>query len=164
MTTIVLQHKNEFLITEEKKFQKLHSKGFGETKEGMFILNSYETLYLFEKKKIIFNKEITFEQLLKKTKTKLSQYLVYKELKEKGYRVKTGLKFGSDFRVYSKETNGSMIHADWLVIIKHQKDKVSTQELFSQNRVAHTTKKKLILALVDDDYSISFLELTWKKF
>ena len=33
---------------------------------------------------------------------KLSEFIVYKDLREKGYHIKSGLKYGVEFRVYEK--------------------------------------------------------------
>ena len=51
-------------------------------------------------------RKLSFEELIKKFKKidkKIQlKYPVFKDLREKGYVVKTALKFGAEFRVYEK--------------------------------------------------------------
>jgi tRNA-intron endonuclease len=67
---------------------------------------------------------------------------VYKNLRKQSYTVKTGLKFGADFRVYEKGKTPDESHAKWLVFVEHETNKNSWQDFSAKNRVAHSTKKK----------------------
>ena len=102
--TIVINPKMQNILTE---------RGFGESEKDTLILNSFETLYLLyndklELKKI--NKSIAFDELIQKYIQKnndiLTQFLLYRDLRTKGYVVKDGFGFGSDFRVYERGTYG----------------------------------------------------------
>ncbi len=143
---------------------------FGEIIEEKVQYTLTEAMYLFETKKIeifIGNKKLNKEELLKKfykldNKFTL-KYSVYKDLRKKGYTVKTGLKFGADFRVYEKGKTPDNSHAKWLVFVEHETNKNSWQEFSSKNRVAHSTKKKLLIALVDEESDILYYEINWIK-
>src|SRR3989338_1374771 len=97
------------VLVEDKSFQDfLTSKGFGERKE-QFSLSLNESLFLLEQKKIKIkdskNKIVSFDSLLRqasKNKSFFDSFIVFKDLKSKGFVVKTGLKFGFSFRVYPK--------------------------------------------------------------
>src|SRR3989338_5447991 len=77
---------------------------------GKVQLSFLEAVYLMDKGKIELmdekNKPINMEKFLKKAK-KLEpnfwiRYCVYKDIRNRGYIIKTALKFGADFRVYDR--------------------------------------------------------------
>ncbi len=129
-----------------------------------------ETLFLVEKDKMeIFSKgkKIPKKELLKKfqkiDKKIQIKYPVFKDLREKGYVVKTALKFGAEFRVYEKGSKPGKKHARWIVFAEHESKKLAWHEFSAKNRVAHSTKKNLLLAIVDEEGDISYYEVRWIK-
>lgn len=129
-----------------------------------------EAFYLLQKKQIkIFSgsKELFMEDAEKKfsklDKKFQTKYPVYKDLRNKGYVVKTALKFGAEFRVYEKSKKPGKAHAKWLVFTDNDANKNSWQEFSSKNRVAHSTKKKLLLAIVDEESDVLYFEVNWIK-
>ena len=99
------------IIVNETKFQdQLRSKGFGENQDSEYTLGHCEALYLsFTNRLVIKNNEDTnigFEQLIKKMlkhdPSILTRFLVYRDLRSRGYVVKDGFGFGIDFRVYER--------------------------------------------------------------
>ncbi len=155
------------IILKERDFQRLYSKGFGEKTGKLFILNSNETLYLLEKGKInvldFRQKSIGFEELLKKLKVDYNKYLVFSDLVRKGNKVKSALKYGFDFRVYEKGTNIKNGHSKWLVIIKKSTDNINLTDFAAKIRVAHSSKKNVLIACVDSQKDITYFESNWKK-
>jgi tRNA-intron endonuclease, archaea type len=102
--TIVINPKMQNILTE---------RGFGESEKDTLILNSFETLYLLYNDKLELkniNKSIAFDELIQKYIQKnndiLTQFLLYRDLRTKGYVAKDGFGFGSDFRVYERGTYG----------------------------------------------------------
>ena len=102
--TIVINPKMQNILTE---------RGFGESETDTLILNSFETLYLLYNDKLELkniNKSIAFDELIQKYIQKnndiLTQFLLYRDLRTKGYVAKDGFGFGSDFRVYERGTYG----------------------------------------------------------
>lgn len=148
----------------EKAFQLEDSKKLGEKKENKIVYSEFEALYLKElvQAEIIKNnKKLTEEQLIKlfsKKDFKIN-YLVYKYLRKKGLIVKTGSKFGAEFRVYEKNNQ----HAKYLVYIVKQSEKLNLHNLISKIRISHSTGKKLLLAILDSEEEILFYEIDWKK-
>lgn len=131
-----------------------------------------EALYLVEKNKIEVsqkNKILSFDELLSKLKKIDSRiqlkYPVFKDLREKGYIVKTALKFGADFRVYPKgvKVGQKGEHSKWIVFCEHESKKFSWHEFSAKNRVAHSTKKKLLIAILDEESDVSYYEVGWIK-
>lgn len=129
-----------------------------------------ETLFLVEKGKMeIFSrgKKIAKKDLLNKfrriDKRIQIKYPAFKDLRERGYIVKTALKFGADFRVYEKGSKPGKKHAKWIIFAEHESKRLSWHEFSAKNRVAHSTKKNLLLAIVDEEGDISYYEVKWVK-
>ncbi len=100
---------NGKIVIDESRFQdELRTKGFGEKENAEFILKPYEALYLFHTKRLkLKNKPAMgfnslFEQLLKHNRNIMSEFLVYRDLRSRGYVAKEGFGFGNDFRVYER--------------------------------------------------------------
>ena len=101
--------KNQTIILEPNRQQQLVQKGYGEMVQSKLLLKSFESLYLlFTDRLTIFRgkKNIDFDLFLqickKHEKDILTKFLVYRDLRNRGYTVKDGLSFGSDFKVYDK--------------------------------------------------------------
>jgi len=90
------------------------------------------------------------------------KYPVFKDLRKRGYVVKTALKFGGDFRVYEKSLK-SKKHAKWIVFVDYESKRITWHEFSAKNRVAHSTNKKLLLAIVDEEGDITYYEVRWLK-
>ena len=149
----------------------LHNKSsFGEKVGEKIQYSILETLFLVEKKKmevfsqskIVSEKDLMnkFKRIDKKIQIK---YPVFKDLREKGYVVKTALKFGAEFRVYDKGAKPGEKHAKWIVFTDHESRRLTWHEFSSKNRVAHSTKKNLLLAIVDEEGDILYYEVKWVK-
>ena len=139
--------------------------------DGKVHLSLLETLYLLEKKKIEVidgrKKKLSFDGFLKKAQ-KLEpnfwvRYYVFKDIRERGYIIKTALKFGADFRVYARGVKPGEDHAKWVVYPVHEGSTLTWYEFAAKNRVAHSTKKKLLIAVVDDEGDCSFWESRWLR-
>lgn len=143
---------------------------FGELINGKIQYSLVESLFLVEKGKMeifIQNKKLENETLLKKfqriDKKFQLKFYVFSDLRKKGYVVKTALKFGADFRVYDKGTKPNNKHAKWLIFVESEMNKLTWHEFSAKNRVAHSTKKKLLLGIVDEESDVSYYEVSWIK-
>jgi len=104
--TLVKDH----VVISDKKIQEiLEQKGYGEISKRIFLLKPFESLYLLFSNQLELKKEskkINFDKLLqiciKYDIDALTKFLIYRDLKSRGYIVKDGFGFGLDFRVYDK--------------------------------------------------------------
>ena len=139
--------------------------------DGRVQLSLIEALYLVDKKKLIAydskNKEIKSEDLLKKSqKTEPNfwiRYCVYKDIRNRGYIIKTPLKFGADFRIYDRGVKPGEDHARWVVFPVHESSALTWYEFAAKNRVAHSTKKRLLIGIVDSEQDVTFYECRWLR-
>lgn len=129
--------------------------------EGYYIyLNNKIDIYRSDGKPISL-KEIT--NICKKQYTDFEvKYLVFENLRNKGYIVTPGIKFGCDFAVY---IHGPGIdHAPFLVKVLKPNDEISGVDIVLAGRLATTVKKQFILAVTDiSKKSIRFVGFDWWK-
>ncbi|AAK40764.1 tRNA-intron lyase [Saccharolobus solfataricus] len=89
-------------------------------------------------------------------------YKVYEDLREKGFIVRSGVKYGADFAVYT--LGPGLEHAPYVVIAVDIDEEITPHELLSFGRVSHSTKKRLVLALVDrKSEGIRYIMFKWVK-
>lgn len=151
--------------TSQNAFTLCNKSRFGERKQGKIVYSPYEAVYLIEtgKAKLIKNnKTLSLNQAIKsllRGKDYQKSYLIFKDLRKKGYIPKAGLKFGADFRVYVKNEK----HARYLLHIVNEKDKIGFKDILTKTRISHSTAKKLLIAIIDSQEDITYLEVDWIK-
>ena len=91
------------------------------------------------------------------------KYVVYRDLKDRGYVIKTGFKYGSDFRLYNRGRGPGQGHSDYLVKIIFENYEINALDFASYVRVSHGVNKKLLLAIVDDDFDITYYNIEWTR-
>ncbi len=138
---------------------------------GRVQLSLLEGLYLLEAGKLSVKdasgKKMDFDAFLKKAQKVEPKfhirYLVFKDMRSRGYIVKTALKFGADFRVYDRGIKPGEDHAKWVVYPVHEGETLTWYEFAAKNRVAHSTKKRLLLGIADDEGDVTYYEIAWKR-
>ncbi len=161
----------EIISSNSSEAHALYKKScFGEPVSNKIQYSLVESIFLVEKEKLEIlskRKKLSKEELINKFKKidkKIQiKYPVFKDLREKGYVVKTALKFGADFRVYDKGVKPGQKHARWIVFTDHESKKISWTDFSAKNRVAHSTKKNLLLAIVDEESSVTYYEVSWVR-
>ena len=158
--------KNQTIILEPNRQQELEQKGYGEIEKDKLFLKSFESLYLLYtgmlvifkgKKNVNFN---SFLQICKKQDdTILTKFLVYRDLRTRGYTVKDGFGFGSDFRVYGKGDFGKK-GAKFLVFGLNEGKQEKLGKL--QKKVEEITKmgKEPIIAVIQRQGEIIYYKIS----
>ncbi|MEM3431587.1 MAG: tRNA-intron lyase [Candidatus Micrarchaeia archaeon] len=157
-----------FVIEEDPKMIKmLKERGYGTLdKEQRLILSPCEALYLLENKRIMVkskNKKVEFKDLMKEFRKKEKdidiKYAVYSDLRNKGYVLKTGYKFGIHLRVYEKGIRPGEGKSSFLIEVFSDKELISFLEIRRLLRIAQITKKSLILAIVNESMKIDYMKI-----
>jgi len=134
-------------------------------KDKLF-LKPFETLYLLYTDKLkIFKgkKNVDFDSLLqiykKQNDDVLTQFLVYRDLRTRGYTVKDGFGFGSDFRVYGKGDFGEK-GAKFLVFSFNEGKQEKVGML--QKKIEEITKmgKEPIIAVIERRGEIIYYKIS----
>jgi tRNA-intron endonuclease len=160
------------ILTEDSDLaRELYNKSrFGYLqKDNRVQLSQIEALYLLEKGKVAVldsrNKELHHDAFMKKVsrleKNFWVRYCVFRDIRDRGYIIKTALKFGADFRVYDRGVKPGEDHAKWIVYPVQETDHLTWYEFAAKNRVAHSTKKRLLIGIVDEESDCTYYEIRW---
>jgi tRNA-intron endonuclease len=140
--------------------------------DGKLQVSLCEALYLLERGKVVLfdgtskkSKPLNFESFLAKAikhePNFWTRYSVFKNIRNRGYVIKTALKFGADFRIYDRGVKPGEDHARWIVYPVHEGTTLTWHEFAAKNRVAHSTKKRLMIGIVDDEGDVTYYEIRW---
>ena len=101
--------KDHTMISDKEMQHNLEQGGFGEIIKKNFFLKPFESLYLLyiDKLRIFKGKQsVNFDYLvdecMKYDNDAFTKFLIYRDLRTRGYITKDGFGFGSDFRVYER--------------------------------------------------------------
>jgi tRNA-intron endonuclease len=134
------------------------------------VLDLMEGLYLTENK-IIKVEEKSRKQLgiaeLKKRARQLyddfdQKYVVYRDLRNHGFIVTPGIKYGCDFAVYKH--GPGLEHAPYMVSVKKGSEDVTATDIVKAGRLATTVRKRFIVAVPEPkSRNVEYLIFKWFK-
>lgn len=161
----------ETVYSNTKEAMSLHAQSrFGEKKSGKVLYSIFEALYLLEKTKMEIKfgkKKLKVDQLIELWREKDSnirtKYIVFRNMRNRGFIVKTALKFGAEFRVYDRGIKPGEDHARWVLFPVSESTSLTWHDFSAKNRVAHSTKKNLLIGIVDAEEDVTFYEIKWIK-
>jgi tRNA-intron endonuclease len=171
ISLVAASFNGENVFSNKKEAMTLYDQSrFGEKKDGKIIYSVYEALYLLEKGKMEIKdsrKKIKFEKLIeiaRETDPQIrTKYIVFKNMRNRGFIVKTALKFGAEFRVYDRGVRPGQDHARWILFPVSENSQLTWHDFSAKNRVAHSTKKNLLIAVVDEEEDCTYYQIQWLK-
>lgn len=97
-------------MSESDRYGELEESGYGSRDGKRLSLRDYEALYLLYAKKLILEdgsgRDVTFENLAehaqKRAGDSWTKFVIYRDLRSRGYVVREGFGFGTDLRVYER--------------------------------------------------------------
>ncbi len=172
LKTTGLLTKKGVIIDENSSVDALSQRGYGTEENGAFTLAFYEALYLMDKKLLeVKDKKgtsVNFQSLLqcyeKADANAWGNYLVYRDLRSRGYVVREGFGAGTCFRMYERGAYGKDT-ASYLVLGIQEGKPLPISDLAVALHQSQSQKKELILAVMNRRgeivyYSVS--QLTFK--
>jgi tRNA-intron endonuclease, archaea type len=165
----VLTKKSLIKIIDTRSQDQLRNKGFGDREDNDYLLQSYEALYLLYLKKLVItsgridNFANLLKHVLKYDKDIVTRFLVYRDLRSRGYVVKDGFGFGADFRVYERGEYEKK-RAKYVVFCINEGINVNVGELSKNVREIETMGKNAIAAVVERRGEVICYKLTNMKF
>ena len=165
----VLTKKCLIKIVDTRSQDQLRNKGFGDKEDNDYLLETYEALYLlYLNKLVITNGSIDnfgslLKHVLKYDKEIVTRFLVYRDLRSRGYVVKEGFGFGADFRVYERGEYEKK-RAKYVVFCINEGINVKVGEVSKNVREIETMGKNAIAAVVERRGEVIYYKLTNMKF
>lgn len=143
---------------------ELYDRGFyGRVKGETLELSLVEGAYLLYRKKIeIFSKgtvidfKTFFEIASRSLRDFELRYIVFKDLRERGYYTKMS---PIGFRLYPRGGHPTKTRAHIFVYVVSERTSLPLQHLIRELNRAENARKRLILAIVDEESDITFYEL-----
>ena len=162
---------NEKIIVLNPKMQNvLTERGFGELNNDNLILDSFEALYLLYNNKLELkkvNKVIVFDELIQKLIQKnddiLIRFLLYRDLRTRGYVVKDGFGFGSDFRVYERGYYG-LKDAKFLIFAFNEGTQQKIGKLYKNIDEITKMGKEPIIAVIERRGEVIYYKINKMNF
>ena len=134
--------------------------------ERPLILDALELVYLAEKGLVeaeVDGRKLSYEELTEWAKNRVPRfallYPVYRSLRDMGFVVRPGLKFGSDFTVYRH--GPGIEHSLFVVHVFPPAEKRDPVELVKAGRLSHSVRKTFVLATVEPGGKPVYLMLKW---
>lgn len=131
-------------------------------------LSFFDALYLVEKGRLavesLDGRPVSAEDIFKLACENYENfsdaYAVYKDLRDRGFIVKSGMKFGSTFAVY--RYGPGIDHAPFLVHVLHYRSELDPLEIIRAGRLSHSVRKKFLLAYRDPrEGRINYFVFKW---
>jgi tRNA-intron endonuclease len=165
---MALLAKERVLVKEPDLMEDFEKRGYGERDGSHVLLSPEEALYLKDKEEGLEienekGKKLGYKELMKYF-TKLDKdfprkYLVFRDLKNRGFCVKTGFKFGSHYRVYARGEKPGSGHAIWLVHCIPEEFVCDFSDVSRAVRLAQNVRKKMIYAVLDKEGDITYYKI-----
>jgi tRNA-intron endonuclease len=165
----VLTEKCLIMIIDTRFQDQLRNKGYGDKEDNDYLLETYEALYLLYLNKLVItngsidNFASLLKHVLKYDKEIVTRFLVYRDLRSRGYVVKEGFGFGADFRVYERGGYEKK-RAKYVVFCINEGINVKVGELSKNVREIETMGKNAIAAVVERRGEVIYYKLTNMKF
>ena len=159
-----------FMIKDNDSRQELKIRGFGEGKKHGLLLRDYEALYLIyssklnvikDKKKLSFN-DVLHTALLR-DENAWTKFLIYRDIRTRGYVAKEGFGFGADFRVYDKGNFGTKA-AKYIVFAMNEGNEINVKSLTDSVNQISRMGKVPIIAVVERRGEVIYYHLAKSHF
>jgi tRNA-intron endonuclease len=159
----------EVVVRSEDDANVLFQSGYGTRSENHAVtLSRCETLYLVAEKRLrVVDRtdlvELPFRSLLGRYRNVDSEiwrrYLIFRDLRSRGYVVKDGIGWGVDFRVYDRGKYHTKA-AKYVVFALCEGDPIRASKLREILRSIHSVKKEMIVAVMDRRSEIVYYSLS----
>ncbi len=170
-TTIIVPDLDE----SDELFREFYGKPAGYDKpkpgeaRGPLILDPLEAVYLLELGKLEVYRSsgdpVNYEELVEWARKRIPRfdmlYPVYKDLRNRGFVVRSGLKYGSDFTVYRH--GPGIDHSPYIVHSYPGKYTIDPVEIVKAGRLSHTVRKTFILSITGGESYVVYLMFKWFK-
>ena len=158
---------NEVLVDDPAEASQIHNKGYYGTplSGGGLRLSLMEATYLVDSgrlKVLSKGQEMTSGALLRLAHRSSEgfeiKYLVYRELRQRGYIVKMGTP-PLDFRVFPRGGSPNKTSSRWWVAAISERSTFDLGDMLDNLDRATEIRKKLLLAVVDEESDVTYYDV-----
>jgi tRNA-intron endonuclease len=143
-------------ISKKQWIDELSSRGYGVVEGKDLRLTFFEALYLLDKQMLQIEdergKRLDFQALVQRceniNENAWARYLVYRDLRSRGYVVREGFGSKVDFRVYERGDD-SKDTANYLIIRVQEGKPIAVEDLTRIMLQSQSLKKELVLAVMN---------------
>lgn len=143
-------------LTEQSSIDALSQRGYGSKENEEYKLTFYEALYLLDKQMLTVKDKkdatIDFQNLLdryqKVDENAWIHYLIYRDLRSRGYVVRGGFGQAIDFRIYERGSYGKN-SATSLILSTQEGKPLPMEDLMDALKQSQSLKKELILGVMN---------------
>jgi len=152
---------------EDEKSKKLYEKGYyGNFENNILILEPLEALLLLERKRLNiydendknYNFRALSEYFVKNIPNFWTKYLVYKDIRSRGYIIRQGFGESIEFRVYDRGVIAGESAAKYLLHPITEGTPLKLVDLAKITKIAKSSRKKLVLTVVDRQGEVTYYQ------
>jgi tRNA-intron endonuclease len=148
----------------KQAINELYNTGYyGRPKGDVLELTLVEAAYLLYKNKLeisLDERNLSFEEFFTEASIRQKffelKYIVYKDLRERGYYVQPSV---TDFRVYPRGGHPGKTQAKMFVYVRSERIPMLLKDLLTQYNAALNVRKQMVLAIVDEESDITYYEV-----
>jgi tRNA-intron endonuclease, archaea type len=163
--------KKGVVVAEQSSIDALASRGYGTLEDKVFTLTFFEALYLEDKGMLEVKGEkgqkVDFQSLLHCYETVNENawvsYIVYRDLRSRGYVAREGFGGGIDFRVYERGGYGKDT-APYLVLSIQEGKRLGIDQMSDALRQCQSQKKEMVLAVMNRRGEIVYYSVSQMAF
>ena len=151
---------------ESESADRISQHGFYGSRldDGRLEIEPIEVLHLLERKRIILttpdgtsiDSSFVVNKTIEKDPDIWIRYLVFRDLRSRGYAVRQGFGAGIGFRVYSRGERPGAAAANQLIYVLKEGVSISLHDLDTVTETAASARKTLLFALVDQNGEVNY--------
>lgn len=168
---------SKLLINVEEDIEEVYSQYYyGKKTDQGLELSFTEGMHLFDRDLAEISvegenpgREELYREFVERDEEFELKYRVYSDLRERGFIVKSGFKFGTHFRVYPRGANpytdekGKKDHTKWVVQAVRESESRDMEEISRAVRLAHNIRARMLWGVVDSEGDVTYLEIKHVK-
>jgi len=161
---VIFENGKGYVASEES--DRISQQGFygNRIDENRLELEPVELLHLIERKRVTVKTpdgknvgpDYIVTELLDDDPDLWTRYLVFRDLRSRGYAVRQGFGSGIGFRVYARGDRPGVSSANQLVYVLKEGVPISLSDLDMVTQTAFGSRKNLVFALVDQNGEVNY--------
>ncbi|HUJ83980.1 MAG TPA: tRNA-intron lyase [Candidatus Acidoferrales bacterium] len=163
--------KKGVVVADQSNIDALTSRGYGTLEDKVFTLSFFEALFLADKGMLEVKgdkgKKVDFKGLLScyeaVNENAWVSYIVYRDLRSRGYVAREGFGGGIDFRVYERGAYGKDT-APYLVLSIQEGKPLGIDQMADALRQCQSQKKEMVLAVMNRRGEIVYYSVSQMAF